>query len=235
MRHFALDADWSIGNELAVLFGGSGAGKTLTLHMLAGLMAPDAGRIEIGGNVFFDAQARINVAPQRRALGYVFQDLALFPHMTVADNILFGAHGMERAESCQRSRALIEQFGLRGQERKLPHEISGGQKQRVAFARALMRRPAALLLDEPFSALDRPLRLDMQNVLKQARQSLGIPAILVTHDLNEALTLADKLIVYAGGTVVQSGTAAEVVGAPACRDVAMLMAGHSGPSSLFKG
>ena len=153
-------------NELAVLFGYSGAGKSLTLQLIAGLLKPDAGRITANGDVLFDSQKRINVPPQRRSLGYVFQDLALFPHMTVRQNIAYGATGLPRGARQERVGEMLEVFHLEDLADKPPAEISGGQKQRVALARALIRRPQALLLDEPFSALDNPLRREMRQFLK---------------------------------------------------------------------
>ena len=135
---FTLDADWSIGNELAVLFGYSGAGKTLTLQMIAGLVRPDAGSIRLDGRALFDQDAPVDLAPQKRPFGYVFQDLALFPHMTVKANILYGARGIDRDERERRSRDMIARFRLSGLEHAFPAMISGGQKQRVALARALI-------------------------------------------------------------------------------------------------
>ena len=149
---FRLEVAWQIENELAVLFGYSGAGKSLTLQLLAGLLKPDSGRIAANGEVLFDSEERINLPPQRRSLGYVFQDLALFPHMTVRQNIAYGATGLPRVARRQRVGEMLEVFHLEGLADKPPAEISGGQKQRVALARALIRRPQALLLDEPFSA-----------------------------------------------------------------------------------
>lgn len=212
---FTLDAEWSIDNELAVLFGCSGAGKSITLQMLAGLLKPDEGAIRLNGRTLFDSGCRVDLAPQERSFGYVFQDLALFPHMTVRENILYGAHGIPKDMREQRASEMILRFRLSGLERKLPNKISGGQKQRVAFARALIRQPKALLLDEPFSALDHPLRLEMQDLLKQIRWEFPIPVVLVTHDLPEARALADKLIIYAEGRVMQAGTPGHVLSSPA--------------------
>jgi molybdate transport system ATP-binding protein len=223
---FTFDAEWSIGNELAVLFGCSGAGKSVTLRIIAGLMTPDEGSVRLNGSVLFDGRAGVNLAPRKRSLGYVFQHLALFPHMTVEGNILYGAHGLDGRERKRRAEIMIEQFQLSGLERKFPNEISGGQKQRVAFARALIRRPAALLLDEPFSALDNPLRIEMRNFLKQIRRDFPIPIVLVTHDLSEAMSLADKLIVYAGGKLLQTGPPLEVRYAPVCPEVKILVSAH---------
>jgi molybdate transport system ATP-binding protein len=220
---FRLDAEWSMGNELVVLFGRSGAGKSVTLQMIAGLVRPDAGRIELNGRALFETASGTDRPPQERSFGYVFQDLALFPHMTVRENILFGAHAIPTPQREQRAGEMIERFLLSGLERKKPREISGGQQQRVALARALIRRPDALLLDEPFSALDAPLRIEMQEFLKQVRREFPIPVVLVTHDLAEALILADRLVIYDRGRVVQTGTPAEVLGAPSCSDVEVLV------------
>jgi molybdate transport system ATP-binding protein len=220
---FTLDAAWAIGNELSVLFGYSGAGKSLTLQMIAGLVRPDAGSIALNDRPLFDSSTRLNLTPQERSFGYVFQDLALFPHMTVEENILFGGHGIERVERRDRMRVMIERFRLEGLEKKHPSKISGGQKQRVAFARALIRRPDALLLDEPFSALDAPLRAEMRGLLRDVQRELVIPVVLVTHDREEALDLADRLIIYAGGGVEQSGTPQEVLEGPSTEQVAELL------------
>ncbi len=221
---FSLDACWEINNELAVLFGYSGAGKSLTLQMIAGLMKPDSGIIESNGNRYFDHARKIDIPAWNRCFGYVFQDLALFPHMSVAQNILFGANGVAKEEKMIRLGDMLEKFRLSGLEKKLPSEISGGQKQRVAFARALIRRPDVLLLDEPFSALDNPLRIEMRAFLLQVRKDFDIPVVLVTHDVFEAYTMPDTLIVYADGGVVQKGAPAEVFDNPASEKVGELVA-----------
>lgn len=220
---FSLDVSWEIGNELAVLFGYSGAGKSLTLQMIAGLMEPNSGIIRFNGEVFYDRSSSVNLSPQERSIGYVFQDLALFPHMTVEGNILYGAKGMDKNIRIQKCAELINEFGLKGLEDKLPSEISGGQKQRVAFARALIRRPKMLLLDEPFSALDAPLRIEMRNFLKDIRAEFNIPVVLVTHDLIESQTLADRLIIYSEGKITQIGTFDEITGNPATDEVMRLV------------
>jgi molybdate transport system ATP-binding protein len=220
---FTLDVEWTIGNELAVLFGYSGAGKSLTLQMIAGLIRPDEGAIGLNERSLFDSAKQFNRIPQERSVGYVFQDLALFPHMSVEENILYGGHGIEQVERRERVRMMIERFRLGGLEKKYPSEISGGQKQRVAFARALIRRPEVLLLDEPFSALDTPLRAEMRELLREVQRDLMIPVVLVTHDREEALDLADQLIVYAGGGVEQSGLPQEVLERPATDLVSQLL------------
>ncbi|MEW5745944.1 MAG: ATP-binding cassette domain-containing protein [Nitrospirota bacterium] len=227
VKGFTLEAAWEIGNELAVLFGYSGAGKSMTLQMIAGLMTPDEGRVQVDDCVLFDSGARINVPPNRRALGYVFQDLALFPHMTVSENIAYGLNGTGRHKRREEVGALVDTFRLNGLEHKYPAEISGGQKQRVAFARALIRRPPVLLLDEPFSALDTPLRMEMRMLLKEIRRDFDLPVVLVTHDLAEAAFLADTMIVYTNGRVAQAGAPAAVMANPADPGVAALVASCS--------
>lgn len=207
---FSLEVEWAIQEELAVLFGFSGAGKSMTLQMIAGLMKPDQGTIRLGERVLFDSRSGIDTPPQDRSIGYVFQDLALFPHMTVRDNILFGAKGMGKKERRIKTEEMIEIFHLEGLPEKKPAEISGGQRQRVALARALIRRPKLLLLDEPFSALDHPLRLEMHQYLTGAARQHKIPVIMVTHDLNEAYKLGDKIIIYSEGRATQAGAPAEV-------------------------
>lgn len=220
---FALDVRWEIGNELAVLFGYSGAGKSMTLQSIAGLMEPDEGHIRSGGEIYFDSEQRVNFPPQKRSFGYVFQDCALMPHMTVRANIVFGAKGLGRAEKAERAREMMEAFRLRGLEDKLPSEISGGQKQRVALARALIGKPGALLLDEPFSALDNPLRIEMRRLLRDIRDRFDIPVVLVTHDIVEAHEMADTMIVYCGGRIAQSGPTYEVFNNPLTPEVEKLV------------
>ncbi|MCX5901969.1 MAG: ATP-binding cassette domain-containing protein [Proteobacteria bacterium] len=207
---FSLDVAWEVGNELAVIFGPSGSGKSMTLQLIAGLMYPDDGVVSLGGKIFYDGKQKIWLTPQQRSIGYVFQDLALFPHMTAEQNILYGAAGISPQDRERRLRDIMNLFHLEGLEHKLPCEISGGQKQRVAFARALIRQPDLLLLDEPFSALDHQLRTEMHDFLRDVRSIYRIPVILVTHDIFEAYCLADKVIVYADGINVDMGTPQEI-------------------------
>lgn len=215
---FILDVAWTVQEEMAVLFGYSGAGKSLTLQMIAGLLRPDRGTIRLDKQLLFDSRTGIDIRPQDRSIGYVFQDLALFPHMTVQENIMYGANGLGKGESRERTGELIDLFHLDGLPQKRPAEISGGQAQRVALARALIRRPKLLLLDEPFSALDNPLRLELHRYLTGAARQYRIPVILVTHDLNEALKLGDRIIVYSQGRVMQAGTPAEIKDNPVIRE-----------------
>ena len=207
---FNLDVEWAMENELSVLFGFSGAGKSMTLQLMAGLIRPDEGWIYSGDRVLLDSRAGINLSPQDRSIGYVFQNLALFPHMTVRGNILYGAGELKKEQREERIGEMIAAFHLDGLETRYPSEISGGQQQRVALARALIRRPDLLLLDEPFSALDNPLRLEMQKFLKEVQRKFNIPVILVTHDLLEAYAVADKIIVYSQGKIAQTGSPLEV-------------------------
>lgn len=220
---FTLDVAWEIGDELAVLFGRSGSGKSLTLRMIAGLATPDAGTISVQGRTLFRGAERLDLPPQQRSVGYVFQDLALFPHMTVEENILYGGHGIEKQERRDRCNDLVGRFRLSGYERRRPGELSGGQRQRVAIARALIRSPDALLLDEPFSALDAPLRTELRKLLRGLQRELQIPVVMVTHDLEEALELADRMIVYANGRVEQEGVPNRVIAAPRSEQVAQLV------------
>jgi molybdate transport system ATP-binding protein len=220
---FTLDVEWQINNELAVLLGYSGAGKSMTLRMIAGLMKPDNGFVRLDDKSFFDSVLKINLPPQKRPFGYVFQDLALFPHMTALKNILYGAQGLDEAEEMERAMEMIRAFHIEGLENKYPSEISGGQKQRVAFARALMRRPEVLLLDEPFSALDKPLRLEMRRFLRDIKNRFMVPIVLVTHDVAEAYTVADTVIVYSKGRVLQTGTPQEVFDNPWDSETRMLL------------
>ncbi len=209
---FSLDVEWEIANELAVLFGYSGSGKSMTLQMIAGLVKPDEGFVRAGHKTFFDSAAHVDVPPRERDFGYVLQDLALFPHMTVMRNILFGAPRVSKQDKLSRAKEMIEAFKLTGLEDRYPSEISGGQKQRVAFARALIRHPEALLLDEPFSALDNPLRIEMRCFLEEVRKKFHIPVILVTHDFYEAAFLAEKIIAYSHGEVAQIGSLEQMTG-----------------------
>jgi len=207
---FSLDVAWEMQNELLVLFGHSGSGKSLTLQLIAGLMRPDAGFVRSGDSTYFYKQNRVWVPPQQRSFGFVAQDPALFPHFSVRHNIEYGATGFPKTDRRKQANQIMELFGIRELEHKRPGEISGGQKQRVALARALIRRPKMLLLDEPFSALDQPLRCSMRTFLLQLRKTFQVPIVLVTHDTAEARVLADRVVVYADGRVKRIGPPAEV-------------------------
>ncbi|MFY3137840.1 ATP-binding cassette domain-containing protein [Achromobacter xylosoxidans] len=204
-RHFSLDVAFSSQAKRIALFGPSGAGKSLTLRAVAGLLRPDAGRIEVNGRVLFDAEARVSVAPQARRVAYLFQDYALFPHLTVAQNIAFGSrrgwlNPPRRAVSAE-ARRWVDAFELGAIVGSYPHEISGGQKQRVALARALMLKPEILLLDEPFSALDSQLRGKMRLELNALQRQLDVPMLLITHDPADVEALADEVFEVRDGKV----------------------------------
>ena len=220
---FDLDVAWSAGGGVAVLFGPSGAGKTLTLSCLAGLITPARGRIVVDGRVFFDSAAGINLPAQARRIGYVFQGYALFPHLTVTDNLGFGLRDRPRAERTRRVAQVAEQLGLGGLEQRYPRELSGGQRQRVALGRALAIEPALLLLDEPLSALDAPLRRALRDELRQVLSNVGTAAVVVTHDFTEAYRLGDRIVVYDHGRVVQSAPRTELLWQPASESVARIM------------
>jgi molybdate transport system ATP-binding protein len=217
---FHLNAEFAVESGLAVLFGPSGSGKSLTLQMIAGTFAPQAGRIAIDGQIVYDSARRINLPPQARHVGYVPQHYALFPHLTAKENIGFGLFQLSRREREWRIGELLELFGLQGLERRRPRELSGGQQQRVALARALATHPRLLLLDEPFAALDAPLRTALRQELVQVQARLHIRMLIVTHDLADAFALGQQVIVYDNGGVIQAGTREEVFFHPLTRRVA---------------
>ena len=228
---FALDVTFAAQQETLVLFGHSGSGKSVTLAAISGLLRPDDGRITIGERVVYDAATGINVAPQRRRVGYVVQQLALFPHLTAAQNIEYGLTALDRTARRLRTRELLALLSLEGFEQRLPRELSGGQQQRVALARALARPVDALLLDEPFSALDEQLRGDLRAELVRLRAALGVPIVFVTHDLREAHLLADRIAVLDAGRVLQCDAREEVFRRPRSRRVAEL----TGVRNVFAG
>jgi len=213
--------------ELFALLGGSGSGKTTLLRCLAGFEAPDAGRILI------DGQDMAGVAPYARPVNMMFQSYALFPHMTVAANIAFGLRqdGMPRAERDARVAEMLALVKLQDLGRRRPHELSGGQRQRVALARALARRPKLLLLDEPLGALDKNLREATQFELVNIQESTGTTFVIVTHDQEEAMTMATRIAVLERGALMQVGTPAEVYEYPSSRFVAEFL----GTANVFEG
>jgi molybdate transport system ATP-binding protein len=211
------------GSRVTVLFGPSGCGKTTILRCLAGLERPEEGRIQFGAERWFDAQQGVCLAPQQRGVGFVFQDYALFPHLTVEGNVGYGLHHLPGAERRKQVEQMLTRFNLTQAARHRPRQLSGGQQQRVALARALARRPRLLLLDEPLSALDATLRESMRSELRQWLAACEIPVLLVTHDRTEALALGDELVVMSGGTTLQSGPMLEVFNHPANAEVARIV------------
>ena len=209
--------------SVTVLFGPSGCGKTTWLRCLAGLERPSAGRIQFESEVWFDAQQRRQVTPQARQVGYLFQNLALFPHLTVAQNIAFTDPRSGLAQNRDRWGAYLQRFELEGLESRYPHQLSGGQQQRVALARTLFSRPRLLLLDEPLSALDVGMRDQVRHELRHILAEFAIPVVLVTHDRTEAIALGDQMVVISGGRVLQQGTVPEVFARPANAETARIV------------
>ncbi|HWI72674.1 MAG TPA: ABC transporter ATP-binding protein [Baekduia sp.] len=206
LRSYALRVGLTVGaSETVALVGPSGAGKSTVLRAVAGLLAPDTGRIALGDDVWFDAKT--NRPPERRAVGLVFQDYALFPHLTVEQNVAFGG--------AARARELMARLHIDQLARERPGRLSGGERQRVALARALARDPGVLLLDEPLSALDAHTRAVVRGELKALLDELALPALVVTHDHRDAIALADRVGVLVNGELRQLGAPAELLGAPA--------------------
>lgn len=196
--------------ELLALVGHSGSGKTTVLRSIAGLWTPTGGRVTTGGSVWLDTRAGVNLPPHRRHLGVVFQNYALFPHMTAVGNLMAAMPEPDRAEALR----LLDLVHLGGLADRRPAQLSGGQQQRVAIARAMARRPLALLLDEPFSAVDRATREQLHAEIIGLRSHLDMPVILVTHDMTEAQLLADRMVVIDQGRLVRAGSTAEVMSDP---------------------
>lgn len=201
---FSLDVQIQSQVQRLVLLGPSGAGKSLTLKAIAGLLTPDSGHIQVGDQCYFNHRSGLNLAPQERQIGYVFQDYALFPHLNVSQNISFAlARTLLNPGKQRQQQALpwLEQFGLTSCATLYPHQLSGGQKQRVALARALAAKPKALLLDEPFAAIDTELKQQLRHELLQLQLQTQIPMILITHDATDAGYFAQQVIELRQGIV----------------------------------
>ena len=217
------------------LAGPSGAGKSSVLRVIAGLLRPSSGRVECDGAVWLDTRQGIDLPPERRRCGYVFQDYALFPHLSAWRNVAYPLQDMPRAERRAQALALLERFGVAGVADARPVTLSGGERQRVALARALALKPSALLLDEPLAALDSRTRASAARELGAMLRESGVPALLVTHDFTEAALLGDRVGVIDRGRVVQLGTAAELAASPASAFVAdftgaVVLTGHAAPA-----
>jgi molybdate transport system ATP-binding protein len=220
---FTLDLAFEANPGVTALYGASGAGKTLTLDSIAGFVVPDSGRILLGDRILFDAEARVNLAPQRRACGYVFQNYALFPHMTLRQNLAFGAHALPRLERRRRITELLDRFGLADLAGRYPRQLSGGQKQRGSIARALIAEPHVLLLDEPARGLDTALKKDLGAVIEEIRETIRIPILLVSHDLDECFVLATHMIVLEQGRIACQGSPSELLRRPGSAAIAELL------------
>ena len=210
-RPFDLHFQCRSNAQRLVLFGPSGAGKSQTLKLIAGLTRPDRGHVRLSGRALFDAAAGIDLSPQSRRLAYVFQDYALFPHLTVRQNVAFGLHGGWRNPPRQAAHEAVDHwlqaFDLQALAQHHPHPLSGGQRQRTALARALVAGAQALLLDEPFAALDRASALRLREELIALQSRLGLPMLLITHDEDDVRALADEVVHLAAGRVVASPAA----------------------------
>jgi len=205
-RRFDLDIAFATDAPFVALYGPSGAGKSLTLQAMAGLLPVHTGHVLLNGRTLLDTAAGINLPPEARRVGYLFQHYALFPHLSVRDNIAFGLTNWRKRlkpEDAARVDELIESFGLTAMARSKPATLSGGQQQRVALARALACNPKVLLLDEPFAALHSALRRELRTELQRVLAQWGIPAVMVSHDADDVLTLADEIVLVEGGQVSQ--------------------------------
>ncbi len=200
--------------QCLALAGPSGAGKTSMLRIVAGLVRPERGHVEANGEVWLDTEQGIDVAPEHRRCGYVFQEYALFPHLSAWQNVAYPLRGLSRAEKRTRALELLERFGLAGLADARPRTLSGGERQRVAVARALARRPEVILLDEPLSALDARTRAGAARELAAVLRDVEVPSLLVTHDFTEAAQLGDRVGVIDAGRVVQEGTPSELAAMP---------------------
>jgi len=229
-RPIPLEADFAAApGEVLALVGPSGSGKSSVLRCIAGLARPTRGRVHIDGTAWLDTEAGIDIPPHRRAVGMVFQSYALFPHLSALANVAAALSHLAAATRRSRAAELLALVHLEGLEERRPAALSGGQQQRVAVARALARDPAVLLLDEPFSAVDKATRQRLYRELAAMRQRLAMPVVLVTHDLDEALMLADRLCLLHHGRTLQTGRPIEVINHPASVQAARLV----GQQNLF--
>ena len=220
---FLLDVEFQAPPGFTILFGPSGAGKTTLLDGVAGLTRPESGRIAIGGRILFDAAQRINLPVEKRRLGYVFQNLALFPHLTVKQNVQYGLAHLPPQERDTQAFAVLEAFRISHLAQRYPREISGGESQRTALARTLVTDPALLLLDEPLAALDAATKARIIDDLRKWNQAHRIPILYVTHSREEVFALGERVLVLDAGRILAQGTPHEVIRAPQQETVAQLV------------
>lgn len=219
---FELDLAFTAPKGITILFGPSGAGKTTLLDCIAGLVDPDEGRIAAGSRILLDTQHGINLPVARRKVGYVFQDLALFPHLTVERNVAYGLTGFSREERERRVASGLESIGILHLRGRRPAELSGGERQRVALARAIVTQPSILLLDEPLAALDLPVRMKIADDLRRSIQALPIPVLYVTHSRDELFMLGERMLLLERGRIVAAGTPHQIMSAPRSETIAQL-------------
>jgi ABC-type sulfate/molybdate transport systems ATPase subunit len=219
---FVLDVKFEGSKERIALLGASGSGKTMTLRCVAGLVKPDEGKIIFNGKTFFDSKKGINVKPKHRKVGFLFQNYALFPHLTVKDNIAFGIKGLSDRERNLKVSNLLERFDLTGLENRYPHLISGGQQQRTALARAIATDPDIILLDEPFSALDEHLRSHMAKEMLEILKGFGGTTLFVTHNIEEAYRICEKIAVLCSGKLHVFGNKKDVFENPQTSEAARI-------------
>lgn len=212
MQDFVLDVALESGAPLLALFGRSGSGKTTLINCLAGIATPDAGRISVNGHVLFDSEAGINLRPEQRRIGYVFQDALLFPHLSVERNLFYGARSAEPGEPAINAQQVIELLGISHLLARRPATLSGGEKQRVAIGRALLANPRILLMDEPLASLDGERRHEILSYIEGLRDRLRIPIVFVSHSVAEVSRLADEVILLSEGTVLAAGATQDVMG-----------------------
>jgi len=208
---FRLDCTFEVPAGFSVLFGPSGSGKTSVLDCIAGIKTPDSGKIAIDGTRLFDSAQSMDLPPEQRKLAYVFQSLALFPHLSVAENVAYGLQHAAKDDATERTRKMLAQLGIDHLQARLPGDLSGGERQRAALARSLVTDPRALLLDEPLAALDRPTRKQIVNDLRKWNEAQNVPILYVTHSVREALALGERVLVMEHGRIMASGAPAELL------------------------
>ena len=230
-NEFSLLAEFDAPPGITILFGASGSGKTTTVKAIAGIVRPDSGHISINGDILFDSERGINKPIRERGVGLVFQNLALFPHMSALGNVEFALADHSRAERRRRALELLERLRITHTAERRPSRVSGGEAQRIALARALASKPRLLLLDEPLSAIDETTKQDIIADLKMINREMGLPIIYVTHNREEAVMLGDYLIAYERGQTVATGEPNEIFGGPVTGSVARL----TGVENIFDG
>lgn len=228
---FRLNVEFEVPAGFTILFGASGSGKTTTLKSISGIVRPDSGRISIGDKVLFDSVQRIDLPIRSRGVGYVFQNLALFPHLTALANVEFGMSRFSRADRRRRAEAMMEALHITHTASRKPRDVSGGEAQRIALARVLSCEPRLLLLDEPLSAIDEATKLSIISDLKNLNREMSLPILYVTHNRDEAVSLGERVIVFERGQVIARGLPLEVFGTPITSSIARL----TGVENIFTG